>query len=325
MTWNCSGRLMLALACLLVTAAGSFAQDYPSRTIKLVVPYAAGGGTDAMARFLARGMESRLGQPIVVENKPGSGTTIGGAFVAKSTPDGYTLLMATSSTVAIAPSLYKTLPYDPAADFMPISMLATVPFVLVVNPALGVATARDLIARAKSGPGELSYATGGAGSPHHVFMELLKGMSGIDLKHVAYRGGGPALIDIVAGHVPIGFADVGPALDLIRTGKVTALGVTTAKRVETMPQVPTLAEAGITGYEANSWQVMVAPAAVPPAIVARLNAVMVDVMAAPETQRHFLALGMQPMSSTPAAAHAYIKSEIVRWGATLAAVGGLRE
>ena len=317
-------RLLLGLAMLLSAAGIACAQEYPNRTVRLIVPYAAGGGTDAMARFLTRGMEAKLGVPVIVENRPGSGTTTGANFVAKSAADGYMLLMATSSTVAIAPSIYKNLPYDPLADFTPISMIAEVPFVLITNPALGVDSVDAFLKLARSTTGGLSYASGGAGAPHHIYMELLKSMAGIDLKHVPYRGGGPALSDVVAGHVPVMFADVGQALELITAKKVTALGVTTIKRVETMPQVPTLDQAGIKGYEANSWQCVIGPAKLPPDIVAKLNKVLVEVMAAPETKAHFLRLGMQAGASTPAENVAYISRELARWTQIIKGIASLQ-
>ena len=238
---------LFAAFALVASASHALAQSYPSRPIKIVVPYAAGGGTDALTRFVARGLEQRLGQPVIVENRGGSGTTLGGTQVARSEPDGYTLMMGTSSTFAMAPSLYKSLAYNPVKDFSPIMLVATVPFVLTVHPSLGVNTAQELIALAKSKPGQLSYASGGAGAPHHIYAELLMHLTGIDIKHVPYRGGGPALNDVVAGHVPIYFADVGPAAPLIAAGKLNALGVTTVKRADNLPDVPTLAEVGGAG------------------------------------------------------------------------------
>lgn len=297
------------------------AQTYPSRPIKIVVPYAAGGGTDALTRFVARGLEQRLGQPVIVENRGGSGTTLGGLAVARADPDGYTLLMGTSSTFAMAPSFYRQLPYNPVKDFSPIMLVATVPFVLTVHPSLGVSTARELIALAKSKPGQLSFASGGVGAPHHIYAELLKSMTGIDIKHVPYRGGGPALNDVVAGHVPIYFADVGPAAPLIAAGKLKALGVTTAKRVDNMPDVPTLAEAGVTGYEANSWQMFVGPPDMPEPIVTKVNAAMVGFMRTPEVQKHFISLGMTPNTGTPAEAGEYIRAEVERWTTILKGIG----
>ena len=301
------------------------ADDYPTRPVRLVVPYAAGGGTDAMARFVARGLEPRLGQPVIVENRPGSGTATGGAYVAKAAPDGYTLLMATSSTLAINASMYKNLPYDPATDFSPISMVATVPFVLIVHPALGVASVDGLLRLARQKPGALSYASGGVGAPHHVYMELLKSIAGLDIKHIPYRGGGPAITDVVAGHVPIMFADVAQALELVQGGRVIALGVTTGTRVATMPQVPTLHEAGIADYEANSWQCLVAPARLAEPVVTRLNKALVEVLATRETQVHFTKLGVQPLATTPAETSAYIRREIARWAKVVRSLGTIEE
>ena len=318
--WKLTRTAFVALG-IAVSASPIDAQEYPTRPVRLVVPYAAGGGTDAMARFIARGLEPRLGQPVIVENRPGQGTAVGGAHVAKAAPDGYTLLMATSSTVAINPSIYKNLSYDPAKDFSPIALIAAVPFVLIAHPSLGVASVEQLVRLAQSKPGALSYASGGAGAPHHIYMELFKSMKGLDIKHVPYRGGGPALTDVVAGHVPIMFADAAQALELIRNGRVKGLGVTTAKRVDTLPEVPTMHEAGATGYEANSWQCVVAPANLPDAIVAKLNRALVDFMAQPETRKHFLGLGMQPLSSTPAELGDYIRSEIKRWASVVQAAG----
>ena len=180
----------------------SAVSKYPARPVRLVVPYAAGGGTDALARFLAQGLERQFGQPFIIENRPGQGTATGAAYVARSAPDGYTLLAATSSTLAFNPSVYKKLPYDPLVDFSPISLVAAVPFVLVVNPSLPANSVSELVALAKAKPGELSYASGGMGAPHHIYMELFKRMTGTDIRHIPYRGGGPALGDVVAGHVP---------------------------------------------------------------------------------------------------------------------------
>ena len=316
---------LVALA-VLASVATCLAQSFPTRPIRLIVPYAAGGGTDAMARFLARAMEPRLGVPVVIENKAGSGTMLGAAYVAKSASDGYTLLMATSSTLAIAPNLSKSMLYDPAADFTPLTMIAAVPFVLLVHPSLGVDTVAKFtaLARARQADarlGTLSYATGGIGSAHHIFMELFKSTTGVDLKHVPYRGGGPAQIDVIAGHVPVMFGDVGPARDLIRTGQLKGLAVTTLQRVDILAEVPTLDEVGVSGYEANSWQCIVGPPGLPAPIVTELNSVLVDVMAAADTRRHFIGIGAQPGSSTPAAAGAFIKSELARWAKVIERIG----
>jgi tripartite-type tricarboxylate transporter receptor subunit TctC len=302
---------------------GAHAQDYPTQPVRFVVPYAAGGGTDAMARFFSKGLEARLGQPFIVENRAGSGTTLGANFVAKSAPDGYTIMLGTSSTYAIAVSLYKTLPYDPAKDFAPIALVAQVPFVLVVHPSLPVHSVMDLVRYIKANPG-LNYASGGVGSQHHVNAELFRTLAGLDIRNVSYRGGGPAVQDVVAGHVKMMFADVGGAAHgLIREGQLRALAVTTAKRIETMPETPTMHEAGITDYEANAWMATVAPARTPAAIVTTLNSAFNDIMRSEDTRVHFTRLGWIPTTSTPQELGDYIKSEIVRWGKVMQAAGAV--
>jgi len=315
-------RSVLATALALAIGAGcALAQSYPSRPVKLVVPFPAGGGTDALSRVVAKGMEQRLGQPFIIENRGGAGTTLGATAVARSEPDGYTIMVGTASTFAAAPGLYKRLAYDPNKDFSPVMLFATVPFVLVVHPSLGVSTAKELIALAKSKPGQLSYASAGVGAVHHIFCELFMSMTGIDMKHVPYRGGGQATNDVVAGHVPVYFADAGPAATLIRSGQLKALGVTTATRASHLPEVPTLHEAGVEGYEANTWQMMVGPPRMPEPIVARLNQALADYMRTPEGQTYFTGLGMQPTTSTPAEAAEHIRKESTRWTTIIKGIG----
>lgn len=315
----------LALAALTVIGLApgdrALAQSYPNRPVKIVVPFPAGGGTDALSRVVAKGMEQRLGQPFIIENRGGAGTTLGATAVARSEPDGYTIMIGTASTFAAAPGLYKRLAYDPNKDFSPIMLFATVPFVLVTNPSLGVNNVKELIALAKSKPGELSYASAGVGAVHHIFCELFMSMTGIQMRHVPYRGGGLATNDVVAGHVPVYFADAGPAATLIRSGQLKAHGVTTATRASHLPEVPTLHEAGVEGYEANTWQMMAGPARMPGPIVARLNAALGDFMMSPEAQKYFTGLGMQPRTSTPAEAAAYIRTESERWTKLIRGIG----
>jgi tripartite-type tricarboxylate transporter receptor subunit TctC len=318
------GALIGAL-CLAGAGIGLAQQQYPTKPVRIVVPYAAGGGTDALARYLAHGLERRLGQPFIIENRPGQGTATGATYVARTAPDGYTLLAATSSTLAFNPSVYKKLAYEPTSDFSLISLIAAVPFVLVVNPSLPALSVRELIALARSKPGALSYASGGMGAPHHIYMELFKSMAGVDIKHIPYRGGGPALGDVVAGHVPIMFGDVGQVTSLVREGRVRGLGVTVGGRVETIPDVPTMVEAGLAGYEANSWQSLVAPANLPPSIAAALNAALAGVLAEPATREHFLKLGMQPLSSTPEEFALYLRAEIAKWAPILRAAGATED
>jgi tripartite-type tricarboxylate transporter receptor subunit TctC len=297
------------------------AQDYPTQPVKLVVPFPAGGGTDALARWFARGLESKLGQPFVVENRAGSGTTIGAGFVARSAPDGYTIMLGTSSTYAIAPNVYKKVPFDPTKDFAPIALVAEVPFVLVVHPSLPVKSVAELVALVKSKPGAMSYASAGIGTQHHVNAELLKTLTGIQMTHVPYRGGGPALSDVVAGHVPIYFGDVSTVMPLARAGKVRALALTISQRLEAFPDVPTMHEAGITNYNASAWQAFVAPAGTPAPIVARLNKALIEVVKSPETQERFRGLGLRPLTSTPDELGAHMRSELVRWGKVVEAAG----
>src|SRR5436305_419111 len=253
-------------------APRAFAQTtYPSRTIKMIVPYPAGGTTDFLGRLVAEQIKIGLGATVIVENKPGAGTTLGAEQVAKAEGDGYTLLMATSTTLAINKTLYKKLPYDPVKDFTPIALVAGVPFALIINPMLPAKTLAEFIAYAKSKPGELAYGSAGNGSPQHLGAEMLKSAAGIDIRHVPYRGSVPAMLDVIAGHIPFMIVDLQPALQQIREGKVRVLGVTTPKRVAAAPDIPTLAEAGLPGFELVAWQGVVAPAGVPRPIVDRLR------------------------------------------------------
>src|ERR1700704_4456783 len=238
---GCAG----GLASLLMTPAKA-QSAYPSRTIKMIVPYPAGGTTDLLGRLIADQLKSGLGATVVVENKPGAGTTLGADQVAKSEADGYTLLMATSTTLAINKTLYKKLPYDPMKDFTPIALVAAVPFALIVNPQIPAATLSEFIAYAKSKPG-LAYGSSGNGSPQHLGAEKLKTAAATEIRHVPYRGSVPAMLDVIAGHIPFMVVDLQPALQQIREGKVRVLGVTTPKRVASAPDIPTLAEGGLSG------------------------------------------------------------------------------
>jgi tripartite-type tricarboxylate transporter receptor subunit TctC len=286
---------------------------YPSRTIKMIVPYPAGGTTDLLGRLIADQLKSGFGATIIVENKPGAGTTLGAEQVAKSEPDGYTLLMATSTTLAINRTLYKNLPYDPVKDFAPIGLVAGVPFALIINPTIPAKTLTEFIAYAKSKPG-LAYGSAGNGSPQHLGAEMIKTAAGIDIRHVPYRGSVPAMLDVIAGHIPFMVVDLQPALQQIREGKVRVLGVTTPKRVAAAPDIPTLAEAGLAGFELVAWQGVVAPAGTPRAIVDQLAAQLSKLMADPATRDRLTALSLEPLPpSTPDSFAAYIKAEVDRW------------
>jgi tripartite-type tricarboxylate transporter receptor subunit TctC len=301
----------LVLFLALVPAA---AQDYPARTTTIICPYAPGGATDILARMLARGLEERLGKSFVVENRPGAGTVLAAHIVAKAQPDGYTLLMGTSTPLAINATLHRKLPYDPAKDFVPLALVANVPFVLVVTPSLPVKSVADLIKYAKDNPGKLSFGTSGPGSPHHLYMELLKTMTGAEMVHVPYKGSVPALTDVIAGRIPVMFVDLAPALQFIKNGNVRAIGVSSITRVPQLPEVPPVADS-VPSFEAVAWQMLVAPSGTPKPIVDKLHATLKNIEAQPQFNEQVAKLGMVPVD-TPSVAElqAYVKSEIVRWG-----------
>src|SRR3954454_2866711 len=277
----------------LVTGLPALAQAaYPSRTIKMIVPYPAGGTTDFLGRLVADQLKSGLNATVVVENKPGAGTTLGADQVAKADPDGYTLLMATSTTLAINRTLYKKLPYDPVKDFAPIALVAGVPFALIVNPSIPAKTLAEFIAYAKSKPG-LAYGSAGNGSPQHLGAEMLKTAAGIDIRHVPYRGSVPAMLDVIAGHIPFMVVDLQPALQQIKEGNVRVLGVTTPQRVAIAPDIPTIAEAGLPGFELVAWQGVVAPAGTPRAVVDQLAGQINTLMADAATRDKLIALSLE--------------------------------
>ncbi len=311
-------RTMLALALFATPAA---AQDYPTKPVTMVIPFAAGGAGDILARILSPRLEKIFGRPFVVENKPGAGGVIGAVATARAEPDGHTIMIAPSPTMAVNVTLYKKLPYDPVVDFVPLAMAAQTPFVLVVNPALPINSVADLIAYVKSQNGKVSYATAGAGVPHHLFAELLKSMTGIEMSPVPYKGSVPAITDVIAGHVPLMFVDLGPALSLIREGKVRAVGVSTAARIPTLPDVPPVNDT-VKGFDVASWQMIVAPAKTPPAIVDRLHAEFRNLLATPEIAGQVAKTGMLPMETTSVAGlQAFVKSEIARWGKVVQQAG----
>ena len=312
----------VAIIGALATYCTAMAQDYPGRPVSLVVPYTPGASTDLVARLYGQRLEQRLGKPLVIENRTGAATLIGASYVARAEPDGHTLLFATSTTMAINVSLYKKLPYDPEHDFAPIALVASNPFILVVNPALRVNSIAELVSLARSKPSTLTFASTGAGSAAHLFAELLKGMTGIAMTQVPYRGLAPGLNDVVAGHVSLMFGDFATSLPLIRAGKLTALGVSTASRNAAAPDIPPLAEAGLPGYDAASWMMIVAPAKTPKAIVDRLNADLRAIATEPAVQQDLLARGLSPIVTAPPAELArYVQAEIVRWGKVVEQAG----
>jgi tripartite-type tricarboxylate transporter receptor subunit TctC len=290
------------------------ANDYPTRAVTFVVPYAAGGATDQLARTLGQNLEEKLGKPFVIENRVGASSALGAAFVSKSPADGYTILMGTSTTMAINVSVFKKLPYQPLVELTPVALIANSPFVLVVNNDLPVRTVTELISLAKSKPGELTYASSGPGSAHHLDMQLLASMTGINLIHVVYRGSLPALNDVVAGHVQMMFSDMSAALPLIRAGKVRALGVSTAKRVGDAPEIQTVAEGGVPGYDAAAWQMVVMPTKTPDAIIDKLHGTLRSFQATPEFKTAVSRRGLEPLvtPSRPDLVR-FVETEIVRW------------
>ena len=304
-------RWVSALLCCLVTVV--FAQEYPARPVKIVVPSPPGGGTDIVARVLGQHFSKALGQPFFVENKPGAGNMIGIESVARSPGDGYTLLFV-ASTLALNSVLYKKVPYDPVRDFAPITLAATAPNVLVVNPSLPVRSLAEFIAMAREKPGKLSYGTPGIGTSPHLSMELLKSMAGIDLQHVPYRGTAAAVTDVIGGQIAVTFANALTAKPQDDSGRVRALAVSGPRRIEALPNVPPVAEAGVPNYEAMQWYGLLAPAGTPGAIIARLNAEAVRALQSDDMKEKLAADGAQPLGSSAADFAAHIRNEIEKWG-----------
>ena len=286
--------------------------DYPVRPVRIVVPSPPGGGTDIVARVLAQHYSKALGQPFFVENKPGAGNMIGIEHVARSPGDGYTVLMV-ASTLALNSVLYRKVPYDPVRDFAPITIAATAPNVLIVNPALPAQTLAEFIALAKKRPGALSYGTPGIGTSPHLSMELLKSMAGIDIQHVPYRGTAAAVSDVIGGQIAATFANALTAKPQVDSGRVRALAVSGPKRIEALAAVPPVAEAGVPGYEAMQWYGLAAPAGTPAPVVARLNAEAVKALHSDEMKEKLALDGAQPVGSTPAEFGALIRSELDKW------------
>jgi tripartite-type tricarboxylate transporter receptor subunit TctC len=314
--------LLLAGLAGLAGAPIAQAQDYPNRQITLIAPWPAGGAVDALCRAVAQPLSERLGKSVVVENRPGAGSVIGTAAGAKAAPDGYTMVMAGSGSLAISATMYKKLPYDPVKDFIPIALIAKIPFVLVVTPSLPVHSVAELVKYGKDNPGKLSFASGGPGSPHHLYGELLKGVTGVDMTHVPYKGSAPALNDVIAGHVPVLFSDVSVGLPQIREGKVRALGVSTAVRLPSASDIPPIAEVGVPGFDAAGWGVIALQTGTPKEIVSKVKTALDATMALPDVQQQIIKLGMIPGgASSPEDLQRFIASEIERWGKVVTQAG----
>ncbi len=313
--WNTA-----ALAAGLVLAGGSAAQDYPNRPIKVVVPFSPGGAVDGPMRAIAQELGKRLNQQVIIENKPGAGATIGSEMVAKSAPDGYTLLLA-SQTNAISATLYSKLSFNPIEDFTPISLLGREPGVLVVHPGLPVQNVAELVAHAKARPGQVNYASSGNGSGQHLFMAMFASMAGVQLMHVPYRGSGQATTDLLAGTVPMAFPGTAGMVKHIKAGKLRPLATSGVTRSSQLPEVPTLAESGLAGYSAYVWMGLLAPKGTPPAIIERLHRELKASLDAPEVKTFFSDAGVEIVGSTPAEFDAYFREERDRWARVVKETG----
>jgi tripartite-type tricarboxylate transporter receptor subunit TctC len=314
--WAIAVLILLAIAPRTIQA-----QDYPTRTITLVVPYAAGGGNDAMARIVADKMSKSLGQQIVIENRGGAGGTIATRAVAKAAPDGYTLIIGGTGTLAVNPTLYANVGYDPRKDFAPVGLIATSALVVLVHPSVEARSIGELIALAKKEPGKLNYASAGPGSGIHLATELFASMAGIKLTHIAYRGSAPALNDLLGGHVGIYFSSLPPAIGVVAEGKVHALAVTGPKRSEAFPKLPTVAEAGLKGFEAVLHYGIAAPAGTPSAIISKLNGALREALALEETKALLASTGAEPLPSTPEDYAADIDREETKWSRVVKEIG----
>jgi tripartite-type tricarboxylate transporter receptor subunit TctC len=290
---------------------------FPTRPIKWIVPYPAGGGSDFLARTVGEQLQKQMGQPVVIENRPGAATMIGAEAVARAPADGYTVLTADNGTLVFNTALYRKMPYDPVKDFAPVGLMARFPLILVANPASGYKSARDLVAAAKAQPGQLSYASVGAGSPHHLAMELVKQQADLYVLHIPYRGAGPAVQDVLGNQVPVMVIDTAVGLPHIRSGKLVALGVLSRQRLPALPNVPTLEEQGLRETEVYAWQGMVVPAATPRDLVMRLSTELSRAISTPEVSRKLQDFGLEPTPSTPEQMAAFVKTETERWHALI--------
>jgi tripartite-type tricarboxylate transporter receptor subunit TctC len=309
---------LIGLALCAVTAQAA-EQAYPNRPIRMVVPYAPGGNTDALARLVAQGLTRSLGQQVIVDNRPGGNTLIGTELVARAPADGHTIML-TTLTFTVVPTLYKKLPYDTLRDFTPITLAVTLPNVLVIHPAVPAKTLKEFIAHAKANPGKLSYASTGSGTSPHLSMELLKTMAGIDLVHVPYKGGGPAMIDLIGGQIAAQFIGLPVAMPHIASGKLRALAVTGKKRASAAPSVPAIADT-LPGYELDPWFGVLGPAGMPKTATDRLHSEIARILRAPEMKDHLNSLGAEPAATTPAEFAAHIRMEIPRYAKIVKAAG----
>lgn len=302
-----------ALAATFASPA-THAQVYPAKQLRLVVPYPAGGGTDFFARVIGAQLSLQLGQQVVIENRPGAATIIGAEAVVKSAPDGYTLLLGDTATFAVNPILYKKLPYHPQRDLAPISLTGRFALLLVVNPAkISAKAVKLLVEEAKKVPGKLDYASPGPGSPHHLAMEMFKQRTGTQFVHVPYKGAAPAIQDLLSGQIPLMFLDLAAGAPQIKAGKLKALAVASDKRIAALPDLPTIGESGVPGFEAWAWQALAVPAGTPKDIIVKLNSEYRKAISMPELRRKLIEAGIDPLQSSPEEVSAYVRSETAKW------------
>ena len=313
--------LRLFLGALFLAAGTAHAQTYPERPIKIVVPFGPGGATDVLARTMGQKFAEAWGQPVVVENRTGAGGNIGADLVAKAAPDGYTLLMGAIGTNAVNQFIYPKMPYDTEKDFAPITQVARVPMLLVVHPSLPVKSVKELIAYAQANPDKINFASGGIGASQHLAGELFKSMTGVKLVHVAYKGAQASVNDVLAGQAQITFGDMISFLPHAKAGKVRPIAVTTAKRAAVVPDLPTIAEAGVPGYEATAWYGLFAPAGTPAPVVAKLSTEAIRILKTAEVAERVANLGAEPVASTPAEYADFLRAEMARWGKVVRSAG----
>ena len=307
-------RKALFASLLLVQALAASASDYPSKPIKFVVPYPPGGPTDAMARLIQTPLQARLGTPVVIENRGGAGGNIGTDFVAKAPADGHTIVLAASGPMAVNSTLYRSMPFDPLKDLAPVIQISAYPLVLEVHPSVPAKNLKEFLALAKTSPADLGFASAGNGTPQHLAGELFNTATGLKLQHIPYKGAGPALVDVMGGHVKVMFDILGSSVQYIKTGKLRPLAVTTAARSPALPDVPTMAEAGLPGYEISGWHGIAAPAATPRPVIAQLNKALNEIFADPEFRKRWEELGTPIVGGTPEAFGTLVKSETVKLG-----------
>ena len=318
-------RRILMIALLWAACSTAFSQTYPTRAARMVVPWTAGGTADLLARIASQKFSESFGQQFVVDNRPGAGGLIGTEQVAKAAPDGYTLLLATTAPNSVAPSLYAKIPFDPVRDFASISLIATTCYVLSVHPSMPVKNARELVALAKAQPGQLTFSSPGAGTPNHLSGELFKMLTGVDMQHIPYKGSAQAIADVMGGQIALSFENIVVASPIVKSGRIKALAVTSAKRASALPAVPTIAESGVPGFEAVGWFGVVAPAATPKEIVAKLNNELVRVLATADIKERISGLGAEVVSTTPDGLDQFNRAQIALWAKVVKASGARAE